>query len=216
MTPNKRIQELSDAARKLHYPNLPEYAFPKVKYQTSTSNGITKYIVDFIRLQGWQAERINSTGSVRMETVNHASGITGKKVSFNRSTGQKGTADISATINGKSVKIEVKNKATKDRMSADQRRYRDMIQATGGVYYIARTIPDFLSWYDENFKQNPNHEAVKFTYFRTKGINENSLFLYICDLEINEKLKIGKGEQIQIAAESAQFFLNKSPDHNFK
>ena len=44
------------------HPNFPEYAIPPQSYRDDTSNGLTKCIVDCIRYNGGQAERINTTG----------------------------------------------------------------------------------------------------------------------------------------------------------
>jgi hypothetical protein len=60
-----------------------------------------------------------------------------------------GTADISATIRGRSVKIEVK--IGRDRQSDAQKRYQASIEAAGGIYYIARNIDDFMQWYNQTF-----------------------------------------------------------------
>lgn len=61
----------------------------------------------------------------------------------------KGSADISATIGGRSVKIEVK--IGKDRQSEAQRRYQAAIEQAGGLYYIARDFTEFHSWYQRTF-----------------------------------------------------------------
>jgi hypothetical protein len=79
-------------------------------------------------------------------------------VSWQKGTGTKGSADISATIPmvvnnmkvGVSVKIEVKY--GKDRQSEDQKKYEHSINEAGGIYVIARNIDDFIEWYDETFK----------------------------------------------------------------
>jgi hypothetical protein len=60
--------------------------------------------------------------------------------------GTKGTADISATINGKSVKIEVKY--GRDRQSEVQKQYQEKIESAKGIYYIARDFDSFVEWYD--------------------------------------------------------------------
>jgi hypothetical protein len=59
-------------------------------------------------------------------------------------TGTKGSADISATINGKSVKIEVK--IGTDRQSEAQKEYQDRTEKSGGIYLIAK---DFEGFYQE-------------------------------------------------------------------
>jgi hypothetical protein len=63
-----------------------------------------------------------------------------------RDTGTPGSADISATIYGRSVKIEVK--IGKDKQSVVQKQYQLMIEAAGGIYIISKTFDDFILWYD--------------------------------------------------------------------
>jgi predicted transcriptional regulator len=59
-------------------------------------------------------------------------------------TGTKGSSDISATINGKSVKIEVK--IGSDRQSKYQIEYQERTEKSGGIYLIAK---DFESFYND-------------------------------------------------------------------
>lgn len=120
------------------------------KYRDDTANGLTKLIIDFLRLRGWQAERINSTGRMidhrkqvkdcmgRTHTIGSAQWIP--------SSGQVGTADISATIQGKSVKIEVKIGA--DRQRHEQRMYQSDVENAGGIYFITKSFDDFLQSYE--------------------------------------------------------------------
>ncbi len=65
---------------------------------------------------------------------------------WTKGTGTPGSADISATIKGRSVKIEVKY--NKDRQSDAQKQYQEMIEKAGGVYIIAKTFDDFVIWYE--------------------------------------------------------------------
>jgi hypothetical protein len=67
------------------------------------------------------------------------------KGKYTPSTGTKGSADISATIRGRSVKIEVKY--GKDKQSEVQHRYQQSIEQAGGTYYIARNFDDFIEFY---------------------------------------------------------------------
>lgn len=64
-----------------------------------------------------------------------------------RSSMQRGTADISATIMGKSVKIEIK--VGRDKQSEHQRRYQEQIERAGGVYIIIRDMDQFIGWYQD-------------------------------------------------------------------
>jgi hypothetical protein len=65
---------------------------------------------------------------------------------WTKGTGTKGSADISATINGRSVKIEIKY--GKDRQSEAQIRYQEMIEKAGGTYLIVKSFDDFIQWFD--------------------------------------------------------------------
>jgi hypothetical protein len=58
----------------------------------------------------------------------------------------KGTADISATIRGRSVKIEIKQK---DKQSEAQKQYQQAIENAGGVYIIVRDFDSFVEWYEK-------------------------------------------------------------------
>lgn len=115
----------------------------------TTANGLTSCIIDFLTWEGWQAERINTTGLAREKySIDPHTGRRLKSlgVTWTPTTGTKGSADISATIAGRSVKIEVKIGA--DRMSAAQVAYGESVTRAGGVYIVARDFEGFLGWYD--------------------------------------------------------------------
>ena len=65
---------------------------------------------------------------------------------FTPSTGTKGSADISAIIQGRSVKIEVK--FGKDRQSEVQKQYQESVESAGGIYYIAKDFDSFILFYN--------------------------------------------------------------------
>ena len=123
------------------------------KHRDDTANGLTRCIIDYLHYKGWQAERINTTG-IPHDTRQQATDILGRtrtigSVEWRPSGSTKGSADISATIGGRSVKIEVK--IGKDRQSAAQRQYQAAIEQAGGLYYIARDFTTFVAWYHQNF-----------------------------------------------------------------
>ena len=124
------------------HPNLPEYAIPPQTYRDDTANGLTRCVVDFIRYNGGQAERINTTGMPEQR---------GGRIVWRKSNMTKGSADISATITGRSVKIEVK--IGPDRQSEAQRRYQASIERAGGLYFIAKDFTSFIEWYGETFNR---------------------------------------------------------------
>jgi Holliday junction resolvase len=149
---NKGFQQLrelalQDSRRRL--PNYPEAARYVKPYTDKTANGLTRAIIDFLRFNGWQAERINCTGRMidNTKVVRDVCGFsrTIGSVKWMPTSGQKGTADISATIKGRSVKIEVK---MKDRQSSDQKAYQEAIEKAGGVYWIVRSFEEFIKLYE--------------------------------------------------------------------
>lgn len=143
----KLLAEQSLETKRLRYPTIkPEY-IPLTKYSDKTANALTKAIVEFIQLNGGQAERISNMGRVvdGRKRVTDTIGRTKMigSMTWIKGSGKNGTADISATIKGKSVKIEVK--IGKDRQSDEQMDYQNEVERAGGVYFIAK---DFQSFYD--------------------------------------------------------------------
>ena len=125
------------------HPGFPSSYMAKPNRSDKTANGLTQCIIDFIRLRGGQAERIAVTG--RANEIKNSAGRT-VSVKWTKSHMQVGTTDISATIGGRSVKIEVK--VGRDRQSEAQRNYQLQVEAAGGIYYIARDFESFTKWFN--------------------------------------------------------------------
>lgn len=150
MTPINRLKQLALELNRKQYPSFPDQYRVIHKYTDTTANGLTRCVIDWITLNGGQAERITNTGRMidnrktytdvvgRTKTIGSTKWIPG--------TGKNGTSDISATIRGRSVKIEVK--IGKDRQSDDQRTYQIEVEQAGGVYLIVKNFKDFVIWYD--------------------------------------------------------------------
>ncbi|UKI18255.1 MAG: hypothetical protein L6V80_01540 [Bacteroidales bacterium] len=136
----KDLERLAYIYFRKEHPNFPEYAVPSQSYRDDTANGLTRCVVDFIRFHGGQAERINTTGVPEQR---------GGRIVWRKSNTTKGSADISATIAGRSVKIEVK--IGPDRQSEAQRRYQATIEQAGGLYFIAKDFTTFVEWFDDTF-----------------------------------------------------------------
>lgn len=145
----KSLKELAIKVNKEKYPLTPDFARVTPKYTDKTANGLTKCIVDFLNMSGYQAERISTTGRyIDNKTVVTDSMGFQKTIGSGKwipGSGTKGSADISATIKGKSVKIEVK--IGKDRQSDAQKKYQESIERAGGIYFIARNFDDFFNFY---------------------------------------------------------------------
>lgn len=139
---------------KQKYPNMPEAYIPKTDWTDNSANALTKCVIAWIQFMGGQAERISSQGQYREGAkIPVGSGIMAhtKQLPGKWTPGQstKGTADISATIRGRSVKIEIKQK---DKQSEAQKQYQQAIENAGGVYIIVRDFDTFMVWYDNFIK----------------------------------------------------------------
>jgi len=151
------IQQLKAAyleENRRKFPNLPQYARVCPKYTDKTANGLTKMILDFLRLYRHQAERIAVTGRY-LDNSQIVTDLVGRSRRIGSSkwipgSMQPGTADISAVIQGRAVKIEVK--IGNDRQSEAQKRYQEQIERAGGVYFIATSFGQFYEWYETLLK----------------------------------------------------------------
>ena len=145
------------AIKKLKYPNNPYLT--KQEYTDKTANGLTRAIIDFVKLQGYQAERISSTGRPIDNRKSYTDAIGMQRVigsiEWIKGTGTNGSADLSCTIEGKSVKIEVK--IGKDRQSEAQKQYQRDIEKAGGLYVIAKDFTSFVEWYNLTFGKGVNN-----------------------------------------------------------
>jgi hypothetical protein len=134
------------------YPSMRPELIPLTDWKDTSANGLTKCIIFWINAMGGQAERISNQGQYRegkkidvgTGEIAYTKQLPGK---WTPGQGTKGTADISATIRGRSVKIEVKY--GRDVQSDAQKQYQEMIEKAGGVYIIAKSFDDFVMWYEK-------------------------------------------------------------------
>lgn len=146
----KELERLADEAARLKHPNVkPEWLAPR-KYRDDNANGLTRCVIDFLKLKGMQAERISSTGRYLDRTKRFTDVLgntrqigTGKWIKGNTTPG---TADIASTIRGRSVKIEVK--IGRDRQSEAQKEYQLEVETAGGIYLITRNFTEFIRQYE--------------------------------------------------------------------
>ena len=149
----KALNQLSFDAMRFRYPLIrPELLAPP-KYSDKTANGLTSCIIQWIRLHGYQAENIKVTGRQidRRKVVSDCLGNQRQigTLQWIKTSGTRGSADISATIAGKSVKIEVK--IGRDKQRPAQMEYQRSVEAAGGIYFIASTFQQFYDWYVKTF-----------------------------------------------------------------
>jgi len=142
--------ELDDL--RLKYPSIDEKYIPFTKWSDNSANALTKCVIAYITFRGGQAERISSQGQYREGAkipvgtgeLAHHKQLPGK---WTPGQSTKGTADISSTIRGRSVKIEIKY--GKDVQSQVQKEYQASIERAGGVYIIVRSFDEFVVWYEQ-------------------------------------------------------------------
>ena len=150
----QRVHDLYLQESREKYPNLPDHARVVNIPTDGSANGLTKLVIKWIELHGGQAERINTMGRMidKRKVVTDVLGRKGMigSMSYIPTTGTKGSADVSAVVQGRSYKIEIKY--GKDRQSDAQKAYEQSITSAGGVYLIVRTMDEFIEWWDQNIK----------------------------------------------------------------
>lgn len=149
----KRFEKLYLKNKLENYPSFigRENCIPSANTKESGANDLTRLVIDFLEFNDFQAERISSMGRF-IDGTKQVTDCIGRKRTIGtgkyvKSTSTNGTADISATIKGRSVKIEIKWQ--KDRQSDDQKNYQQSIEKAGGIYIIIKTFDDFVDWFDD-------------------------------------------------------------------
>lgn len=156
----KQLKELALADSRKRFPDYPEYARYIKPYSASDANGLTRCVIDFLKLSGHQAERVSVTGRYLDQTkvITDTLGFKRKIGSgkWIKSSMQPGTSDISATIKNKdgiglSVKIEIKMQRPgyKDKQSEAQKQYQAGVELAGGKYLLISDFDMFLKFYNE-------------------------------------------------------------------
>lgn len=134
MTYNESKQRYQQAHEKwfaTEYPNAyrnGHYTPPKMP-QVAKANGLTAFITNYINWSGGNATRISTTG---------------RKIGdkWIKGTTRKGTADITGTIQGKCLKIEVK--VGRDRPSEHQLKEQARERKAGGIYEFCGSPDEFF------------------------------------------------------------------------
>ena len=106
----------------------------------TTSNGLTRAVINYLTWYGHNADRTGTQGRMIKDKAGNYKRI--------NSANRKGTADVSATILGRAVKLEIK--VGRDKPSEHQLREQARERAAGGVYQFVYGFDQFITWY-ENF-----------------------------------------------------------------
>jgi hypothetical protein len=144
----KELERMADEAAKLAHPGMPHLA-PR-KFDDKTANSLTRAIITYLQLKNHQAERISVTGRPQ-DNTRIVTDVLGSQrrigsVTWIPGTMTRGSADISSTIRGRSVKWEVKVK--KDKQSEFQKKYQESIERAGGYYFIVHNFMEFIERYN--------------------------------------------------------------------
>lgn len=144
------LKDLStlDHAERCKNTSMPPAYIPTNRYTDKNANGLTKAVIRFLVLHNHQAERISTTGRViddrkPVTNVLGQNGLIGS-TKYIPGTGTKGSADVSSTIFGRSVKWEVK---MKDKQSLAQVKYQQDIERAGGKYFVIHNWEEFYNYY---------------------------------------------------------------------
>lgn len=121
------------------YPSVPEHARAATAWEDKTTNGLTRCIVSYIRYTGGYAERISRMGHKTKSKQGREIWVSG--------AGVNGTADISGIVNGRAIRVEVKNRNTRDRIRPNQVAYSQKVKAAGALYFVATGFDEFLEWF---------------------------------------------------------------------
>jgi hypothetical protein len=108
----------------------------KTKVPKQDTNGLQQTILKFLLWNGHRASRISSAGRYVAKIQKWIPGPT-----------RSGSADISATIKGRSVMLEAK--VDLDTPGPDQLREQELERRAGGVYEFVKSFEQFLVFYDE-------------------------------------------------------------------
>jgi len=108
------------------------YCNPSIP-KLNTANGLTLFICNYINWMGYRATRISTTGRQ----------VGGRWI---YGTTRKGTADLSLTLRGKSVMVEIK--IPPDKPSEHQLKEQAKERAAGGIYEFISTPEQFFELFD--------------------------------------------------------------------
>ena len=134
LTALQRLDNLSYQSKIEQYSNMPIKAIPRTKYSDASANELTKSVIDFVRLKGFYATRIQSQGQKR-----------GNVMTFG--TTQRGTADAHICINSTHISCEIK--FGKDKQSDAQKQVQKEVESSGGIYLLIRDFEQFYKFYCE-------------------------------------------------------------------
>ena len=126
----------------------------------TTARQVEKAIVAFMQYKGHQCGAVDTQGSVREgESYKVAGGVIKGKTVRLPTAGTVGAADLSATMYGIAVHIEVKF-SKGDRQSKKQKEFQAKVMAAGGIYFVTKGVDHFREQYYE-LLEHPQIKLMK-------------------------------------------------------
>lgn len=113
---------------------------PAGGYDDRTANGLTNFMLDFLRHYGYYGARINIGGIYMAD-----------KGKYRESGSTKGVADVIACVRGHFCQFEVK--AGKDRPRPDQLEQKQLTEFAGGSYEFIHNATEFVDILREILKK---------------------------------------------------------------
>jgi hypothetical protein len=139
----KELERLAMVEQRKKYPTVPEHCRPKAKFTDQNTNGLTMAVITTFQLHGFFATRIDSKG-----TYNQA------LKRFIPSNQKKGLPDVFAQGQGFApIWVEVKCKATRDRLKPHQKEVIDSLRNSGAIVFIAEDYQSFYEWFKSEILQ---------------------------------------------------------------
>jgi len=132
------------------YPNTTAFDH-QANFKDKSERDLEKCILYFAQIEGFQAERIKVKPNRIDNRTSYVDSVGFKRtigtVTWAKSSMQAGSADMSCTIKGRSVKVEIK--IGKDFQKANQKIYQDQVEKAGGQYWIVKSFEDFYTHYQK-------------------------------------------------------------------
>jgi hypothetical protein len=121
------LYKLMEADNARRHPSMP-YPLKPRRFDLRKTNELTKAVIKFILLNGFQAERIYSS------------------------------TYVAATINKVSVKLKVEDNPTREIQSPAQQQLQQQVLKAGGLYFVVRSFGQFVYWFYLNFGKGKCHD----------------------------------------------------------
>lgn len=151
-----RYESLHKSWFKSEYPEAFKdgHYIPPLFPDVGTTNGLTKYVSEFIKWSGGYSNRLNVAGRQIGGITKTMSGAQFDDRKFITASTKKGTEDLDCVWQGKKIAIEIKNALTKDKLRPDQVKQKQRIERAGGMYWVVTSPEDFLLQWDKMLSSN--------------------------------------------------------------